>query len=95
MSNELFDYLKERYSKGSDKDATLEQMNRQRVKNTISDLCKKYLTDAGQIFKFEVSQKDLPYVIVAIEEEPLRSMYDIMQVSETLFTASLKELSFD
>lgn len=95
MSNELFDYLKERYSKGSDKDATLEQMNRQRVKNTISDLCKKYLTNAGQIFKFEVSQKDLPYVIVAIEEEPLRSMYDIMQVSETLFTASLKELSFD
>lgn len=95
MSNELFDYLKERYSKGSDKDATLEQMNRQRVKNTIFDLCKKYLTDAGQIFKFEVSQKDLPYVIVAIEEEPLRSMYDIMQVSETLFTASLKELSFD
>lgn len=95
MSNELFDYLKERYSKGSDKDATLEQMNRQRVKNTISDLCKKYLTNAGQLFKFEVSQKDLPYVIVAIEEEPLRSMYDIMQVSETLFTASLKELSFD
>ena len=49
MSNELFDYLKERYSKGSDKDATLEQMNRQRVKNTIFDLCKKYLTDRKSV----------------------------------------------
>lgn len=94
MSNELFDYFKERYSKNNDKDATLDQMNRQRVKNTISKLCKEYLTQAGQIFKFEVSLKDLPYAIVAIEEEPLKSMYDIVQISETLFVANLKEISF-
>lgn len=94
MSNELFDYFKERYSKNNDKDVTLDQMNRQRVKNTISKLCKKYLTQAGQVFKFEVSLKDLPYAIVAIEEEPLKSMYDIVQISETLFVANLKEISF-
>lgn len=94
MSNELFDYFKERYSKNNDKDATLDQMNHQRVKNTISKLCKEYLTQAGQVFKFEVSLKDLPYAIVAIEEEPLKSMYDIVQISETLFVANLKEISF-
>ena len=94
MSNELFDYFKERYSKNNDKDATLYQKNRQRVKNTISKLCKEYLTQAGQVFKFEVSLKDLPYAIVAIEEEPLKSMYDIVQISETLFVANLKEISF-
>lgn len=93
MSNELFDYFKEKYSKG-DKNETLDQMNRQRVKNTISKLCKEYLKQAGQAFTFEVSPKDLPYAIVAIEEEPLKSMYNIVQTSETLFVASLKEISF-
>lgn len=94
MSNELFEYFKEKYSKGNDKDATLEQMNRQRVKNNIFNLCKEYLTGAGQVFKFEVSSKDLPYAITAIDEEPLKSMYNIVQVSETLFVANLKEISF-
>lgn len=94
MANELFDYFREKYSKDNDKDITLEQMNRQRVKNGIFNLCKEHLTEAGQVFKFEVSQKDLPYAIVAIDEEPIKSMYDIMQISETLFVANLKELSF-
>lgn len=94
MSNELLDYLKDKYSKGNDKNATLEQMNRQKVKNTISSLCKKYLTEAGQVFIFEVSRKDLPYVIIAIDEEPIKSMYDIVQISETLFKVNLKEISF-
>ena len=92
--SELLDYLKEKYSKNNDKDVTLEQMNRQRIKNTISAVCKQYLVEAGQVFQFEVSKKDLPYAIIAIDEEPLKSMYDIIQVDETLFVASLKEISF-
>ena len=94
MGNELFEYLKERYSKNNDKDVTLENMNRQKIKNTISDLCKEYLTKAGQVFEFEVSKKDLPYAIVVIDEEPLKSLYSIEQISETLFHATLKEISF-
>jgi hypothetical protein len=92
MSSELFDYIKEKYSKSGEKSATLEQMSRQRVKNTISNLCKKYLQEAGQVFTFEVTRKDLPYAIIAIDEEPLKSMYNIQQISETIFQVSLKEL---
>lgn len=88
------DYFKEKYSKTSEKNTTLEQMKRQKVKNALSTLCDEYLVDAGQVLKFEVTPKDLPYLIVIIDEEPIKSMYDIIQVSETLFEASLKELDF-
>ena len=91
---ELVEYLKNKYSKDADKRETLDQMNRQRVKNVISSLCEKYLTESGQVFAFEVMPKDLPAAIVVIDEEPLKSMYDISQVSETVFNASLKELEF-
>ena len=94
MASEFSLYLKERFLKGKDKNATVEQMNRQRVKNAISDLCQQYLTEAGQILKFEVSPKDLPHAIIVIDEEPLKSMYNIIQVDETLFEASLQELAF-
>ena len=90
----LYDYFRENYSHGADKNRTAEQMKRQEIKNTISALCEKYLTDAGQVFTFEVAEKDLPYVIVVIDEEPLKSMYNIIQVSKVLFEASLKELAF-
>lgn len=93
--SELFDYIKEKYSKSNDKNTTQEQMNRQRVKNTITKLCKKYLQMAGQVFTFEVTKRDLPYTIVVIDEEPLKSMYNIVQVDETLFEVTLKEFSFD
>lgn len=91
-SSELFDYLKHHYSKGDEKRETLEQMNRQRVKNVISSLCERYLTESGQVFCFEVASKDLSAAIIVVDEEPLKSMYNITQVSETLFQASLKEL---
>lgn len=92
---EFSDYLKEKYSKKDDKNVTLDQMQSQRVQNTISSLCKKYLTEPGQVFRFEVALKDLQYVIVVIDEEPLKSMYDIMQITEIIFEARLKELAFD
>lgn len=93
MGNDLFGYLKDKYSKNNDKDTTLQLMNSQRVKNDIRSMCKEYLSRAGQEFKFEVSKKDLPYVITAIDEEPIHSMYDIVQISETVFIAKLKEIS--
>lgn len=92
MSNELFDYLKDKYFKSNDRTATVEMQRRQCVKNDISSLCEKYLNGAGQVLKFEVSVSDLPHVIAVIDEEPLKSMYNIVQVSQTLFEVSLKEL---
>lgn len=95
MPNELLEYFKEKYSKNN-KDVVAEQMKKQKVKNTIFDLCKEYLSNVGQIFEFEVDSKLLPYAIEAINEEPLKSMYDIAQsTTETIFIANLKEISFE
>ena len=94
-SSELLEYVKTRYSKDAEKRETLDQMNRQRVKNVVSSICEKYLTESGQVLSFEVLPKDLPFVIMVIDEEPLKSMYNIVQVSESLFNASLRELVLD
>lgn len=92
--SELFDYLKEKYSKNSEKSLMRDKMNIQRVTNTIASLCQKYLTEAGQVFTFEVAPKDLSYAIQAIEDESLTAIYNISQVSETLFEVSLNEIKF-
>lgn len=91
-NSELVDYFKTRYSRSEDKRETLDQMNMQKIKNQISLLCEKYLTESGQVFTFEVTKKDLQYVIVVIDEEPLVSLYEIAQISETLFQARLRDL---
>lgn len=88
---ELFDYIKERYLR-SDKSDVVDMMERTKVKNTINDLCSKYLKDAGDIFEFEVSKHDLTYAVEVVEEEPLKSMYEIYQISPTIFSAKLRGL---
>lgn len=88
---ELFDYFKERYLR-SDRSEVADMMERSKVKNTINELCSTYLKDAGDIFEFEVSKNDLTYAVEVVEEEPLKSMYDIYQISPTIFRAKLKEL---
>lgn len=87
---ELLDYFKNKYRKNIS--VSEDQMNKTTVKNTIADLCDKYLKDVGDVFTFEVLPKDLPYVVTVVDEEPLKSKYIINQVSKTLFEASLKEL---
>lgn len=88
----LFNTIRDRYSKSGEKNVVLEQMARQKIKNRISALCEEYLEEAGQVFTFEVAEKDLSNTIAVLDEEPLRSMYDIIQVSESLFEVRLKEL---
>ena len=89
---ELWDYVKNNYLNKQDRSAMKDQMTKSKVKNTLVQLCDQHLTQAGQVFTFEASQADLPYVISVIEEEPLKSKYNIYQVDETLFEVSLKEL---
>lgn len=90
--SELFDYLKEKYSKNPERTLIKDKMNIQRVTNNIALICETYLKEAGQVLSFEVDKKDLSYVIQAIDDESLTSMYDIVQVSETMFNVSLKEI---
>lgn len=94
MPSELFEYIKSNYLNKQDRNAMKEQMERSKVKNTLIQLCDKHLTEAGQVFTFEALPRELPHVIAVIEEEPLKSKYNIYQIEETLFEASLKELDF-
>lgn len=88
---ELFDYLKNRYIK-TDSSETKDMMQKQRVKNGILNVCDKHLYDTEELLTFEVLPSDLQYVAEILDEEPLKSKYQIIQVSETLFTAKLREL---
>ena len=89
---ELLAYLKERYSKSGSKNAMKDNIAKQRVKNSIISTCEKYLHNAGERLTFEVSERDLPYALSVIDEDPLRSRYNIIQTGATLLCASLKEI---
>jgi len=88
---ELMDYFREKYSK-NDRSETKDMMGKQKVKNTISDLCEKYIQDSEDTFTFEVLPSDLSYALSVVNEEPLKSKYLIYQISDTLFIARLKSL---
>lgn len=85
---ELLDYFSQALKKK--KLYSEEQMAKTLVKNTISSMCEEHLKNIGDIFTFEVLPKDLPYAVIVISEEPLKSKYDINQISKTMFQAMLK-----
>lgn len=86
---EILEYLKERYTKPKTNQALLAK---QRVKNSILSVCDTNLVDADDVLTFEVLGTDLQYAVSVIVEEPLKSKYEINQISETLFTAKLREV---
>lgn len=86
---DLMEYVKERYSK-NDKSDTKDMMDKQRIKNSIMSVCDENIKDAGDSFIFEVMPSGLQYAVAVVNEEPLRSKYDIVQISDSLFSASLK-----
>ena len=92
---ELWDAISAKFLNKRDRSETQEKVQQQRVKNTIIHICDEKLKDASQSFVFESSQSDLPHVLIVIGEEPLKSKYDISQISETLFSAKLRALPED
>ena len=90
---ELTEYFKERY--GKKQSITQDKITKTSVKNTIAELCEKYLEDANYVFTFEVDPRMLEYAVMVIDEEPLKSKYIITQISKTLFQAELIELDID
>lgn len=88
---ELLDFLKKKY-KGKMSYDSEDVLPRTVVKNTIVSICDDKLKNVGDILTFEVLDKDLAFAVSVIEEEPLASRYDIVQVSRSLFQASLKEV---
>lgn len=67
-------------------------MQKQKVKNGILNVCDNYIDSSDELLTFEVLPSDLQYVAEILDEEPLKSKYQIIQVSETLFTAKLREM---
>lgn len=92
---ELWDYLKDKYSKSGGRTVMQDSMSKQRVKNSIVSVCETYLKEAGAQFTFEVSDKDLPFALAVLDEEPLHSRYNIIQVGSNLLCASLKEIDVE
>lgn len=87
---ELMEYVKERYAK-NDRSDTKDMMDKQRIKNSILAVCDEYIKDDSSLI-FEVLPSGLQYAVAVVTEEPLRSKYDIVQISDTLFAASLKSV---
>lgn len=92
---ELKDYFKDKYSRSGNKSVMQDSMAKQRIKNSIVSVCEKYLHEAGAQFTFEVTDRDLPYALAVIDEEPLRSRYNIIQTGSNLLCASLKEIDVE
>lgn len=88
---ELLDYIKDRYMK-QDKSETKDMMEKTRVKNTLEKICADNLKDVDDTFTFEVHPRNLQYVVSVIEEEPIKSKYEIVQISPTLFSVRLLEV---
>jgi predicted nuclease of restriction endonuclease-like RecB superfamily len=74
---------------------TQSRINKQQVKASILNLCDEYIKDNGDILTFESTAFELPYVVEAITEEPLKSKYNISQISETLFQARAIEFELE
>mgnify|MGYP007034298168 CR=1 FL=1 len=90
---ELLDYFKEKYMK-SDSGNTKDLMRKQKVKNEILRICDKLIESSDEVLTFEILPQDLPYVAEILDEEPLKSKYQIIQISDTLFSAKLVEMEF-
>lgn len=86
--SEFTEALKTRYSKQRNSEIA-DKMAKQRVKVSILTLCDTYIKQAEDHFIFECNKNDLQHVVVAINEDPLKSKYFIQQIAETLFDASL------
>lgn len=89
--SELSEYFRERYTK-NDNSSAKDIMSKQRVKNTIINLCDEYLKDADDELTFEVLDRELENAVIVINEEPIKSRYFITQISNSLFTARLQEI---
>lgn len=87
---ELMEYVKERYSK-NDRSDTKDMMDKQRIKNSILAVCDNHIKGEDSLV-FEVLPSGLQYAVAVVTEEPLRSKYDILQISDTLFMARLRSV---
>lgn len=88
---QIFSLLQKRYSRPKENTNLIRQMG---ISTKIDNLCTKYLKEVDDVFTFEVTGDDVAYAVIVIEEEPLINKFVINQISETLFQARLRRVSF-
>ncbi len=88
---QIFSLLQKRYSRPKENTNLIRQMG---IATKIDNLCTKYLKEVNDVFTFEVTGDDVAYAVIVIEEEPLINKFVINQISETLFQARLRRVSF-
>lgn len=88
---QIFSLLQKRYSRPKENTNLIRQMG---IATKIDNLCTKYLKEVDDVFTFEVTGDDVAYAVIVIEEEPLINKFVINQISETLFQARLRRVSF-
>lgn len=88
---QILSLLQKRYSRPKENTNLIRQMG---IATKIDNLCTKYLKEVDDVFTFEVTGDDVAYAVIVIEEEPLINKFVINQISETLFQARLRRVSF-
>ena len=91
--SELTEALRGRFLKNRNSE-TANRISKQQVKAALLSMCEEYLKVPGDVLTFESTKSEIPFVIEAIIEEPLKSRYYIMQETDVLFSARLIELDF-
>ena len=87
---ELLDYVKSRYSKNNN---SADLKRKVIVKNKLQEVCDSYLENADDVLEIEVLPDSLQYILLSIDEEPLRSKYVFNQLSESIFQVKPREVS--
>lgn len=68
------------------------RLDKNRTRSSIESMLEEHLKNPGEVLVFEALPNALDHTISVIEEPPLNIKYDIVQIDETLFQASLKEI---
>ena len=63
------------------------------TRQTIEELCNKYLMNTEDILRFEALPSTIDDTVAILESDYFKERYEFSQVSETLFDVRLRELN--
>ena len=69
------------------------ELRKVRIKNDILKSIQENLGEAsGVSFEFEIKEKDLPYAVEVINSPEIQTLYEVSQISNSVFSATLREI---
>ena len=88
---EFLDVLKDRKLKR--KGVSDRRLKESRIADSIDEMLSSNLTDDIHSMVFEVKPNSVEYVLSVIDKAPLVDKFDIVQIDNVLFNASLKVIN--